>query len=57
MTDQHRALHALNRLTFGPRPGDVDRVLAQPDAEAEMRGGPKAWGRLPDPFPAWREAA
>lgn len=22
------ALHALNRLTFGPRPGDVDRVLA-----------------------------
>src|SRR5207245_2525904 len=28
MTDQHRALHVLNRLTFGPRPGDVDRVLA-----------------------------
>jgi G3E family GTPase len=25
--------------------------------ETEMRGGPKAWGRLPDPFPAWREAA
>lgn len=23
-----RALHALNRLTFGPRPGDVDRVLS-----------------------------
>jgi uncharacterized protein (DUF1800 family) len=23
-----RALHALNRLTFGPRPGDVDRVVA-----------------------------
>ena len=28
MNDQHRALHALNRLTFGPRPGDVNRVLA-----------------------------
>src|SRR5579884_2685627 len=28
LTDQERALHALNRLTFGPRPGDVDRVLA-----------------------------
>jgi len=28
MSDQQRALHALNRLTFGPRPGDVDRVLA-----------------------------
>ncbi len=27
LTDQQRALHALNRLGFGPRPGDVDRVL------------------------------
>jgi uncharacterized protein (DUF1800 family) len=28
-TDEHaRAVQALNRLTFGPRPGDVDRVLA-----------------------------
>jgi hypothetical protein len=26
--DQKRALHALNRLTFGPRPGDVQQVLA-----------------------------
>src|ERR1700739_4770507 len=26
--EQSRALHALNRLTFGPRPGDVQRVLA-----------------------------
>jgi hypothetical protein len=26
--DQRRALHALNRLTFGPRPGDVQLVLA-----------------------------
>jgi len=25
--------------------------------EAEMQGGPKAWARLPDPFPAWREGA
>ncbi len=28
MAEQQRALHALNRLTFGARPGDVDRVLA-----------------------------
>ncbi|WP_240791184.1 GTP-binding protein [Roseomonas sp. AR75] len=21
--------------------------------EAEMRGGPKAWAKLPDPFPRW----
>jgi len=28
LTDRQRTLHALNRLTFGPRPGDVDRVLA-----------------------------
>ena len=27
MTERQRALHALNRLGFGPRPGDVDRVL------------------------------
>ncbi|MGB8062103.1 MAG: DUF1800 domain-containing protein [Candidatus Sulfotelmatobacter sp.] len=26
--DQRRAVHALNRLTFGPRPGDVQLVLA-----------------------------
>jgi uncharacterized protein (DUF1800 family) len=26
--DQKRAVHALNRLTFGPRPGDVQRVMA-----------------------------
>lgn len=26
--EQKRALHALNRLAFGPRPGDVQRVMA-----------------------------
>jgi uncharacterized protein (DUF1800 family) len=26
-SDQRRALHALNRLTFGPRPGEVQRVM------------------------------
>ena len=28
MEESKRALHALNRLTFGPRAGDVQRVLA-----------------------------
>jgi uncharacterized protein (DUF1800 family) len=28
MDERERAIHALNRLTFGPRPGDLDRVLA-----------------------------
>ena len=28
MDRQKQAVHALNRLTFGPRPGDVDQVLA-----------------------------
>jgi uncharacterized protein (DUF1800 family) len=28
MENSKRALHALNRLTFGPRPGDVERVQA-----------------------------
>jgi len=26
MPESKRALHALQRLTFGPRPGEVDRV-------------------------------
>jgi uncharacterized protein (DUF1800 family) len=28
MTEQQRALHALNRLGYGPRPGDIDNVVA-----------------------------
>src|SRR5579863_1736371 len=28
MSEQKRAVHALNRLTFGPRPGEVERVMA-----------------------------
>ena len=28
MDESKRALHALNRLTFGPRPGDVEKVTA-----------------------------
>src|SRR5712664_2172359 len=28
MDEQKRTLHALNRLTFGSRPGDVERVMA-----------------------------
>ena len=28
MDERQRALHALNRLAFGPRPGDVERVAA-----------------------------
>src|SRR5687768_11377124 len=27
LTERQRALHLLNRLGFGPRPGDVDRVV------------------------------
>lgn len=29
LTDRQRALHVLNRLAFGPRPGDVQAVLAK----------------------------
>src|SRR5438034_1176895 len=28
LTPREQALHVLNRLAFGPRPGDVERVLA-----------------------------
>src|SRR5207237_3326131 len=27
LNERQRALHALNRLAFGPRPGDVDAVM------------------------------
>src|SRR5438105_4437168 len=27
LTERQRAMHVLNRLAFGPRPGDVDRVM------------------------------
>ena len=29
LTERQRALHALNRLTFGPRPGDLNAVAAK----------------------------
>jgi uncharacterized protein (DUF1800 family) len=29
LNDRERVIHALNRLTFGPRPGDVDAVVAK----------------------------
>jgi uncharacterized protein (DUF1800 family) len=29
LTDEQRAMHALDRLTFGPRPGDLEKVEAQ----------------------------
>src|SRR5271168_3507318 len=29
LTERQRALHAINRLTFGPRPGDIDTVLSK----------------------------
>ena len=28
LTEEELAIHALNRLTFGPRPGDLERVQA-----------------------------
>ena len=29
LTQRERAIQVLNRFTFGPRPGDVERVLAR----------------------------
>lgn len=40
--ERERATHALNRLAFGPRPGDVDRVLSigvDRWIEQQLRGG------------------
>jgi hypothetical protein len=40
---------------------DEHRLRAALDAclltNEEWRAGPRAWGRLPDPFPQWSEAA
>src|SRR5882724_9923074 len=55
LSEHDRTLHALQRLTFGPRPGDIERVLATgldawiaqqldpaqiPDPVVETRMGP-----------------
>src|SRR5204863_7071104 len=29
LTERQRALHALNRLAFGARPGDIDKVVSE----------------------------
>ena len=41
LTDRERAIQLLNRFTFGPRPGEVERVLAQtPDTWFEQQLNP-----------------
>ena len=43
LTDRERALQMLDRFTFGPRPGDVDRVMAMgPDQWFEQQLNPDA---------------
>jgi len=43
LTERQRALHALNRLTFGPRPGNVEAVLAKGvDAWIEDQSHPES---------------
>jgi uncharacterized protein (DUF1800 family) len=43
LTDRERALQLLNRFTFGPRPGDVERILAQtPDKWFEQQLNPQS---------------
>ena len=47
LNSRDRAIHVLNRLAFGPRPGDVDRVLAMGvSAYIEQQLKPE---RIPDP--------
>ncbi len=46
LTERQRALHVLNRLAFGPRPGDLDRVVAMGvSAYVDEQLHP---GRIPD---------
>ena len=54
LTSREKALHALNRLAFGPRPGDVDRVVAMGvSAWIEAQLTPET---IPDPAVAARLA-
>jgi uncharacterized protein (DUF1800 family) len=47
LSDHDRALHALDRLTFGPRPGDMEKVLAMGvDSWIEQQLNP---GSIPNP--------
>ncbi|MBV6521701.1 MAG: hypothetical protein MNPFHGCM_01845 [Gemmatimonadaceae bacterium] len=47
LSSREQALHVLNRLSFGPRPGDVDRVLATGvDRWIDRQLQPE---RIPDP--------
>ncbi len=47
LTPRERATQILNRFTYGPRPGDVERVLAQgPDKWFDQQLNPAA---IPDP--------
>jgi uncharacterized protein (DUF1800 family) len=46
LTERERTLHALNRLAFGPRPGDVDRIMKDGvDAWVDQQLHPE---RIPD---------
>src|SRR5205809_2497470 len=50
LTEREKALHVLNRLGFGPRPGDVDQVVAMGvPAYIEQQLAPE---RIPDPAAA-----
>ena len=46
--DRQQVIHVLNRLTFGPRPGDIDKVSTMGvDAFIDRQLHPE---RIPDPF-------
>src|SRR5207249_10495041 len=66
MPEQKRAMHALNRLTFGPRPGDSNRVMAMgvdqwidqqlhPDKidDHALEGAPCATAHAPHGYPRY----
>jgi uncharacterized protein (DUF1800 family) len=54
LSPRERAVQMLNRFTFGPRPGDVEKVLAMgPDKWFEQQLNPDA---IPDPAVAKRMA-
>src|SRR5262249_4089743 len=47
LSEHDRALHAVERLTFGPRPGDLEKVLSMGlDHWLEQQLNP---GQIPDP--------
>ena len=56
LSERQRALHALNRLSFGPRPGEVDAVLLRARGHMARQEFEPARILLSDSLKRWPDA-